>query len=161
MSSKICNPADCELLKLKSDFGLEIDKPRQLMNYKELWRFYDGIECLELRRNSDGSGVLYFRDVFICDTLENPDTFIKDGVYPLEKTYSSKFKTNLYEITKVKGRSRLLIHQGNYIHNSSGCVLVGVKTDNNLVLSYSTITLRRLMFIIKHCQISFIKIITL
>lgn len=150
------NIESCELLKLKSDLGLEYGAQSE-DEFFVARNTFEGIEPLCLVRSSDSCGSFFFRGVFICDTLENPDYLINEGMYNLVLTYSPKFKRNLYEIKNVPNRSRLLIHQGNYIKDSKGCVLVGVRNSNN-TLSYSTITLQRVMRIIKDSQINFIKI---
>lgn len=160
MLSKRCDPSSCELLKLKNDFGLIIKEDYEIGKESSLQirERFEGIEPLYLIRSSDSCGCIRFRDVFICDSLENPGYLIESGLYRLELSYSPKFRTNLYEVVGVPGRSRLLIHQGNYIKDSKGCILVGVANSNG-TLSYSTLTLQRLMRVIKECQISSIKIL--
>lgn len=150
------NIASCELLKFKSDLGLEYGAEEK-DEFFLARNYFHGLEPLLLVRSSDSIGSLYFRDIFICDTLEHPNYLIDEGFYKLRLTYSPKFKSDRYEIFDVPGRSRLLIHEGCYIKDSKGCVLVGVANANN-TLSYSQITLKRVMRIIKDCSILFIKI---
>lgn len=144
-----CNPNTCELLKLKDDLGLY--KVEQHYEPKE-------VECLTLSRNVDNSGLgcLYFRGVFICDTLENPDYFMPCGMYMMRVTYSPKFKMELPEIYVPK-HSGVRIHAGNYKYNSSGCVLVGVNNFVEPILSHSTLTLERVIKIIKQNNINYFK----
>lgn len=160
----VCDPLNCELLKLKSDFGLQmVDKDFMDMSIQEKNEMFDGFEPLLLVRDCvRGRSVIghfSFRGVYICDTLENIDYLIKEGVYRLVETFSSKFKRKLYEITGVIGRSRLLIHAGNYFYDSKGCILVGIVPQDKAYINYSIVNLNRLHRIISDCSISFIKII--
>lgn len=142
-----CDIQKCELLKLKQDFGLVVtDKV-----------YPHEIESLTLIRDLDNSGLgrLYFREVFLSDTLENPDTFMPYGFYAMCVNYSPKFKKNL-PLISVPKHSGIRIHQGNYIKDSSGCILVGVRSSN-CTLSYSTITLDRIIYIIQNCNIKYFK----
>lgn len=117
---------------------------------------FDELEPLRLHRFKDGHGNLYYRGIYLCDTLENPEYFITPGIYPIKWTYSPKFKNFRFEIGDVPGRTRLLIHEGNYIHDSKGCVLVGVRSG--AVLQYSVITLQRINRIIHDIQLPYIEI---
>lgn len=117
-------------------------------------------EPLRLTRLFDGFGKLYYRGVYLCDTGENTDLMIPDGLYHLVWTYSPKFKAFRYMIDGVPGRSRILIHEGNYpMKDSKGCVLVGIR--KGVVLQYSVITLERLNFNIKSIEIPYIDIKTI
>ena len=57
-------------------------------------------------------------------TLENRDFLIPEGTYPLEKTYSPKFKKFLPEVQNVPDRSGIRIHRGTFPEHSKGCVLL-------------------------------------
>lgn len=149
-----CNPKTCELLKLKEDFGLVID---DYADYKQglstrskesqfnttLFLFRDSIDS--------GFGKFYLRGVFLCDTLENTLYKFPCGDYHLEYTYSPKFKQYLYEITGISGRSRILIHSGNYQIHSKGCVLVGFRQGD--CLAWSKLNLDRVNTIIQQLNI--------
>ena len=66
-------------------------------------------------------------------TLENRDFLIPEGTYPLEKTYSPKFKKFLPEVQNVPDRSGIRIHRGTIPEHSTGCVLLndmGMATIN-------------------------------
>lgn len=142
-----CNIDKCELLKLKQDFGLVLtDKI-----------YPNAVEALSLVRDLDNSGLgrLYFRDVFLCDTLENPEKFMPYGFYTMCVNHSPKFKREL-PLIAVPKHSGIRIHQGNYIKDSSGCVLVGVRSSNK-TLSYSLITLERIISVIRGCNIKYFK----
>lgn len=149
-----CNPETCELLKLKEDLSLELNTISDLITMDDK-NIVDN--CLLIVRNEcDSFGEMYYRGVYLCDTLENPDYIIKTGVYNLVYTYSPRFKRFLYEIKGVVGRSRLLIHSGNYMNDSKGCVLVGVR--KSMVLQYSVITLNRVNKVLHDCNIKVVKI---
>lgn len=69
---------------------------------------------------------------FICNILELPwlsniqrKSCIPDGVYPLKLIQSSRFKRYLIEIDEVKDRDYILIHAGNYLTDTEGCLLCG------------------------------------
>lgn len=107
-------------------------------------------------------GMIYLRGVFLCDTLENADYLIACGDYGLQNTYSPKFKANRYEIINVPNRSRLLIHEGNYATDSTGCVLVGIcPSFDSAYLQSSVLTLKRVMNTIRETNSYFFKIFSL
>ena len=56
-------------------------------------------------------------------TLENRDFLIPEGTYPLDKTFSPKFKKFLPEIQDVPDRTGIRIHRGAKPEDSTGCVL--------------------------------------
>ena len=49
------------------------------------------------------------------------------GEYRLEKEYSSKFKTNLWEIKGVENRSECKFHSANFWGQLNGCIALGNK----------------------------------
>lgn len=107
-------------------------------------------------------GMIHLRGVFLCDTLENADYLIACGDYGLQSTFSPKFKANRYEIINVPNRSRLLIHEGNYVSDSSGCVLVGIcPSPDSAYLQSSVLTLKRVMNTIRETNSYFFKIFSL
>lgn len=63
-------------------------------------------------------------------TQENEASCIPEGIYKC-KAYSSPKYPNVWEVTGVPGRDKILIHNGNYVSNKSseshsiGCILVG------------------------------------
>ena len=57
------------------------------------------------------------------DTLENADYLIPTGSYPLEKTYSYKFKKFLPLLHDVPDRGGIRIHRGTLPEHSKGCIL--------------------------------------
>lgn len=113
-----------------------------------------------LRTRSNGyalSGVIYDDDNHcICDTLENREKAIPDGVYSLDhSTVSPKFSkypfyqqvcsSKLPRLVGVPHRKGILIHCGNFWYQSTGCILVGVlKADCPFVVQESKKTFERI-----------------
>lgn len=156
-----CNIQDCQLLKLKNDLGLVvIDKGVDIdeETFEQVSDRFAGIEPLCLVRDYpfDGLGRLYFRGVFICDTLENVEYAINPSTYNLKLSWSSKFRSTLPELV-VPGHSGIRIHAGNKQADFRGCVGVGVRYDNNL-LAYSSISVDRVVKNIKDLNIRYIKV---
>jgi hypothetical protein len=78
-------------------------------------------------------GTLFVDGVEICSTLElpwrdNQDNIscIPNGFYDLKKITSPHFGT-VYEIVDVKDRDDILIHSGNNVEDTLGCILVAEK----------------------------------
>lgn len=76
-------------------------------------------------------GVLVKDLIPLCATLERPwadnaseVSCIPAGTYPCRK-YSSEKYDDVWEITGVPQRSKILFHAGNTINDTKGCVLVG------------------------------------
>ena len=53
---------------------------------------------------------------------------IPEGEYRCVR-YSSPRFPNTFEVTKVPGRSYILIHAGNYAHDVEGCIAIGLGRD--------------------------------
>jgi hypothetical protein len=84
-----------------------------------------------IRTHNDGEGVYgyidlpnYERDQHRLGTIENAETLIPEGTYPLRSTWSPRFGKNMPEICEVPDREGIRIHQGTKPHHSTGCVLV-------------------------------------
>ena len=114
---------------------------------------------LTIHRYENGTGVLgllFINDEFQCYTLE-PENCIPKGVYPVTfRTWGgfhSRYKKRFPEFHKgtlwirdVPGRKYILIHIGNLIEDTEGCILVGdsVYSDNISYLSNSTQAYKKL-----------------
>lgn len=89
-------------------------------------------------------GKLHINDVYFCDTLEDKvvdvdksgkidngevkiygQTAIPYGKYKVVLSYSPKFGRIMPRILDVPGFNGILIHIGNTIKDTSGCILVG------------------------------------
>jgi hypothetical protein len=78
---------------------------------------------------------------------------IPAGTYDLELWQSKRFG-NCLHVMNVPGRDAILIHTGNYDHNTHGCILVGkqftdLDKDGYLDITESRITLNNIMAFIK------------
>lgn len=81
----------------------------------------------------------------VCFSLEPPakrllHPAIPKGEYPISWTYSPSLQRNTPRLL-VKDRSGILIHAGNTIEDTEGCILVGkswtMNADKSLFLQYS------------------------
>jgi hypothetical protein len=80
-------------------------------------------------------GDLDIDGTFFCYTLEDPVrpegikipgvTAIPAGVYPVQITWSPRFKTYMPLLVGVPNFSGIRIHAGNLASHSDGCILVG------------------------------------
>ena len=71
-----------------------------------------------------GTLILPFEDEpETCRTLENADFIIPAGTYPLERTWSPKFKKHLPLVCDVPDREGIRIHKGSIPEHSEGCIL--------------------------------------
>ena len=57
-------------------------------------------------------------------TLENADFIIPAGTYPVERTWSPKFRKFLPLIDNVPDREGIRIHRGSIPEHSKGCILL-------------------------------------
>lgn len=105
------------------------------------------VAALKLTLNRQSSGVsctigeLLVDGNHFCDTLEDVvrevpgepvakwkvkgETAIPAGVYPVEITWSARFKCDLPLIGPVPGFDGIRIHAGNTDADTEGCILVG------------------------------------
>ena len=61
---------------------------------------------------------------YTLPTLENADFLIPAGTYPVERTWSPKFKKFLPEILDVPDRYGIRMHRGTKPEHSQGCILL-------------------------------------
>lgn len=76
-------------------------------------------------------GMMVMDDVPMCVTCEDPwndnqpnISCIPPEIYECVK-FSGKKYQDVWEVKNVPGRTAILIHQGNTINNTEGCILVG------------------------------------
>jgi hypothetical protein len=88
-----------------------------------------------------------------CNTLElscrrgdeKGKLAIPEGKYLLQKTFSPRFKKDMWEVTNVPGRSGIRIHSANYASELDGCIAPGVYSPNiPEFIGMSRVTLDRL-----------------
>lgn len=88
-------------------------------------------------------GELFLNGERICDTLENPwvdnqrnVSCIPEGIYPvrLRLPRESASRDYIHLLVKdVKDRDWILFHRGNTAKDTSGCILVGLGTEQDVV----------------------------
>ena len=66
----------------------------------------------------------FCRADMIVPTLENADFLIPAGTYPLDLTWSPRFKKLMPEVLDVPDREGIRIHLGSVPEHSQGCILV-------------------------------------
>ncbi len=82
-------------------------------------------------------GELYLNNHFVCWTLENRSKLIPVGGYCVKNSQSPKFKRELPLLynKSVPASRGIRIHVGNdAAKDSLGCVLVGMKRDENKLM---------------------------
>lgn len=108
--------------------------------------FTPALELIRDRQDGQATlGRLFVDGRQLCFTLERPwldnqrgVSCIPEGVYHGAIQPSPHFKRDLPELLDVPGRSQILIHVGNYVTDSQGCILVGLHRDDvNRTLSNS------------------------
>ena len=92
-------------------------------------------------------GKLYIEDAYFCNTLERPSTLLTSkskldliasmkkntiiavptGTYSIAFRYSQKFLRTMPYIETVPGFSGIMIHPGNTVEDTIGCILVGFR----------------------------------
>lgn len=98
-------------------------------------------------------GHLYVDGTKFCDTLEPPLTRkeypgILPGRYKLVSYPSARFKGIRPLVDGVPGRTGILIHEGNCVADTKGCILVGINSKVGQVLA-SKATLSQLMTVLR------------
>ena len=81
----------------------------------------------------------YELETFSQPTLENADFIIPAGTYPVERTWSPKFKKFLPILNDVPDRSGIRIHRGSIPEHSQGCILTDVRGMANLDVLFNQI----------------------
>jgi hypothetical protein len=92
------------------------------------------IEIRRYDKSSSGTlGTFWMDDTFLCYTLEDPDnnnakgvSCIPEGTYPVIKHNGARFH-DVWILENVPNREAILIHAGNTIKDTRGCILVGQK----------------------------------
>ena len=83
----------------------------------------------------DDIGKVYVDGQFICYSIENPDrdkkiidiTAIPEGTYKVGKRLSPHFNCEVPWIMDVPGFQDVLIHWGNTVTSTHGCLVVGMR----------------------------------
>ena len=112
---------------------------------------------LYIARNNPGAMINGKMVMFVqqCDTLEPQwrdlkteqkvmgKTAIPEGEYKIVMSPSAKFHRNMPYLKDVPQFEGIMIHPGNTVKDTMGCILVGVKSGTGLLVS--TITLQKIM----------------
>lgn len=93
------------------------------------------LKLKRLKSDSMGTlGILTCDGNEICQTLELPwrnnisnGSCIESGVYFCQRKISPKFG-EVFEVLNVRHREDILLHIGNFLKNSTGCVLLGLQS---------------------------------
>ena len=80
----------------------------------------------------------YELTTFVEPTLENADFLIPAGTYPVERTWSPKFKKFL-PLISVPDREGIRIHRGTIPEHSQGCILTDIRGMANLDVLFNQI----------------------
>ena len=80
----------------------------------------------------------YELEPFTQPTLENADYIIPAGTYPVERTWSPKFKKFL-PLVSVPDREGIRIHRGSIPEHSKGCILTDIRGMANLDVLFNQI----------------------
>lgn len=88
-------------------------------------------------------------DPFECVTLERHDISIPTGTYKVT-LYQSPVHGLVPLLQNVPGRGFIEIHEGNWEHDSKGCILVGADRDalDPTMIDTSKDTLKKLMTVL-------------
>ncbi len=76
-------------------------------------------------------------ETFSSPSLENADYLIPAGTYPVESTWSPRFKKFLPLIKDVPDRDGIRIHKGTIPEHSKGCVLLDLAGMSNITVLFN------------------------
>lgn len=79
----------------------------------------------------------YALETFSMPSLENADYLIPAGTYPVERTWSPRFKKFLPLIENVPDRDGIRIHRGTIPEHSKGCILLDMAGMSNIRILFN------------------------
>lgn len=90
------------------------------------------VEIVRLETSNHGTfGTIKVDKKIVAVTLEPPENFNQKNIscIPVSQYKCSPYRSSRYGqtfiIESVPGRSGILFHAGNYVHDTDGCILVG------------------------------------
>ena len=98
-----------------------------------------------IRETAEGKavrGTLFFElngTLRTFPSLENADYLIPEGTYPVERTWSPRFKKLLPLIQDVPDREGIRIHRGTLPEHSHGCILTDMPGMSFLQVLFNNI----------------------
>ena len=90
-----------------------------------LKRDYKGTDCT-LGKLSFNNEVVEILELPWRDNIQMKSC-IPDGTYKVKKTYSPRFKKNMWEVMNVPDRAGIRIHCANTVQQLNGCLAPGLK----------------------------------
>jgi len=79
----------------------------------------------------------YNMETFSMPSIENADYLIPAGTYPIERTWSPRFKKFLPLIENVPDRDGIRIHRGTIPEHSKGCILLDLAGMSNINILFN------------------------
>lgn len=86
-------------------------------------------------------GFISFGYESFCDTLEKKSKIIPAGTYELVRRMSPSFGRRMWYLTDVPNRKCVMIHYGNTLDDTNGCILVGERDGLTLINSRFTLAI--------------------
>ena len=114
----------------------------------------------DIKGNTYTAGKMYVDGRHFADTLEPRaidwskeektlgKTAIPEGTYKVEMRYSTKFKTQMPYVQNVPHFDGIMLHVGNSVRDSRGCILIGTRTYPS-VLTHSREAVNRLILLME------------
>lgn len=114
----------------------------------------------DIKGNTYTAGKMYVDGRHFADTLEPRaidwskeektlgKTAIPEGTYKVEMRYSTKFKTQMPFVQNVPHFDGIMLHVGNSVRDSRGCILIGTRTYPS-VLTHSRDAVNRLILLME------------
>lgn len=84
-------------------------------------------------------GVMFLDSIFLCDTLEKTSRLIPAGTYELETRKSPSFGRRMVYLKDVPHRRNIMIHEGNLVSETNGCILLGLRDGLILINSRNAV----------------------
>ena len=114
----------------------------------------------DIKGNTYTAGKMYVDGRHFADTLEPRTidwskeektlgkTAIPEGTYKVKMRYSTKFKTQMPYVQNVPHFDGIMLHVGNSVRDTRGCILIGTRTYPS-VLTHSRNAVNRLIQLIE------------